>query len=142
MGIGIEIGCRGCNYSSKMINIGIGEDYFPRNFIDLDSEGALLPRLIQSKKTLDHIRELLSEKKAVEASDCSHKICRCAKCGKFYGRFFIRFDYEGGSYEVNYKCPACKTALKPIEGDLNLEQYPCPKCGKHSLYICGGMDWD
>ena len=143
MGGSYEVSCKECDYTKRFM-IGIGMMYSPQNIVDLDSEFALLTDLIRSKKTLAHIRELLNEKKAVLADGYGHKVYRCPKCGEFYERFCIRLNYEDGSFEVEYKCPKCKTALKPFKGDIVLEKYPCPKCGRHSLYESKTVDilWD
>lgn len=106
----------------------------------------MLPSLIRSKKSVDFINALLAVKGAVIADNYGHEIYRCPKCGEFYGRFFIHFD--GGSFEVGYKCTKCKTALESIKYDTSddagweakriiLEKYPCTKCGKHSSYEGG-----
>lgn len=56
----------------------------------------------------------------------------------------MSFDYEDGRYQLEYKCPECKTALKQIESYLNeldgnkiekidFRDYSSPKCGKDTL---------
>lgn len=130
--------------------------YSPYHLRDFDSEFALLPYLIRSKKTIAHIKELLADESAVIADDYGHGIYRCNKCGEFYERFYIRIEFDGGSYEVSYKCPKCKVKLNQLLSDdrnedddweeksINIDKYPCPKCGKHSLYEGGLMmlwDW-
>lgn len=156
MGSTNGISCRECDYS-KDFKIGIGMMYSPYNLRDFESEFALLPYLIRSKKSIAYIKELLNDKNAVIADGYGHEIYRCPKCSEFYGRFFIHLDYDGGSFEVEYKCTKCRTSLKQIDYDakeedeyecggkvMALEQYPCPKCGKHSLYEGGTimMLWD
>jgi ssDNA-binding Zn-finger/Zn-ribbon topoisomerase 1 len=153
MGSSFGISCRECDYS-KNFKIGIGMMYSPYHLRDFDSEFALLPYLIRSKKTLAHIKELLNEKNAEIADDYGHKIYRCPKCGEFYGRFYLRLEYDGGFFEVEYRCTKCKKALKLFDYDvievggsekeINLEKYPCPKCGKYSLYEGGTLSilWD
>ena len=147
MGQSFGISCRECDYT-KNFRIGIGMMYSPYSLRDFDSEFALLPSLIRSKKTLAHIKKLLEEENAEIADGYGHEIYRCPKCGDFHGRFYLRLEYDGGSYEVEYKCPNCKTGLKLIDYDINevegwqekeinLENYPCPKCGKYSLYEGG-----
>jgi len=154
MGSSYEISCRECDYT-KNFKIGIGMMYSPQNLRDFESEFAMLPYLIRSKKMLAHIKELLSKKSAVIADGYGHKIYLCPKCGEFNERFFIHLDYDDGSFAVEYKCTNCKTALKAIDYDvtatdeweekeINLEKYACPKCGKYSLYEDGTMMmmWD
>jgi uncharacterized protein with PIN domain len=129
--------------------------YAPHNLIDFKAENPLLPSLIRSKKMVDFIKELLKDKNAIITDGYGHEIYRCPKCGEFYGRFFIHLDYDGGSFEVEYKCPKCKVTLERIDykhfndnyGDekrVSLEKYPCPKCGVYSL--CDGEEahvlWD
>jgi DNA-directed RNA polymerase subunit RPC12/RpoP len=60
----------------------------------------------------------------------------------------------GVFFEVEYRCTKCKKALKLFDYDvievggsekeINLEKYPCPKCGKYSLYEGGTVSilWD
>jgi hypothetical protein len=55
---------------------------------ELNSEFAILPTLIQSKKTIEHIRKLIEEENAVIADGYGYDTYRCPKCGEFYGRFF------------------------------------------------------
>ena len=143
MGTSYGISCRECNYK-KTFMVGIGMIYSPQNLIDFESKHALLPSLIKSKKAVIYIKELLNGENAV-ITDYNYKVYRCPKCGEFYERFFIHLDYDGGRFEVEYKCPKCKVALKSIdyngkkvdrwkEKEINLEKYPCPKCGKCSLH--------
>jgi len=123
--------------------IGIGMMYDPHMLEDEDSASKFLPSIIRSKKAVAQIRALLQEKAAVIAVDYGHNVYRCTKCGEFYGRFFIHLDYDGGSYEVDYKCTKCRTSLELVGNDaghrmgevaIDLQKYPCPQCGKHSLY--------
>jgi DNA-directed RNA polymerase subunit RPC12/RpoP len=111
--------------------------YSPKNLIDFESDFALLPYLIRSKKTVSHIKGMLNSKNALIADNYGDEIYRCPKCGEFYERFFIHLDYDDGSYEVEYKCTRCKNALKPIDYDvkdvdgweekeINLEKYCLP----------------
>ncbi len=153
MGSSYGISCRECYYR-KDFRIGIGMIYSPNNLKDIDSEFALLPSLIRSKKTLEQIKTLLKEENAEIADDYGHEIYRCHKCGDFYGRFYLRLEYNGGTYEIEYKCPKCKIRLKLIDHSvsaidamqekvINLEKYPCPKCGNYSLYEDGvEILWD
>lgn len=154
MGSSYGISCRECDYSKDFM-IGIGMMYNPYSLRDFDSEFALLPHLIRSKKSLAYIKKLLNEKNAEIADGYGHEIYRCPKCGEFHGRFYLRLEYDGGSYEVEYKCPKCKAGLKLIDYDINevegwqekkinLEKYPCPKCGNFSLYEDGNglILWD
>ncbi len=156
MGRSFGISCRECDYRNNFM-VGIGMSYDPQSMMDVESEFALLPSLIRSKKALDQIKELINEKSAKISGYYGHEVYRCHKCGEFYERFFIRLDYEGGSFVVKYKCPKCRVNLKPIDENLgkvsgwaekkiNLEMYPCPKCGKHSLYEGGPFNinimWD
>lgn len=125
--------------------------YSPHNLRDFDSEFALLPCLIRSKKTVAHIKNLLSDKNAVINDDYGYEIYRCRKCSEFYERFHIWIDYNGGSYEVSYRCPKCKINLDQIFSDdsseddackektANFDKYPCPKCGKHNLQEGGSV---
>ncbi|TEB06566.1 hypothetical protein Psch_00098 [Pelotomaculum schinkii] len=149
MGSSYAISCKSCDYKKSFIT-GIGMMYAPHNLTDFEADNPLLPSLIRSERSVDFIKALLANKDAVIADSYSHEIYRCPKCGEFYGRFFIQLDYyDGGSFEVEYKCPKCKVALKPIEYDafdddvcedkrISLEKYPCrPKCGKHSLFEGG-----
>ncbi len=153
MGASFGISCRECDYTKDFIT-GIGMMYSYQNLIDFDSEFALLPALIKSKKTLAYIKGLLSEKNAVIAG-YGHEIYHCPKCSEFFGRFYMHLDYDNGSFEVEYKCTKCKSPLKQIEYDsikvdgweekkINLANYFCPKCGKQSLYEGGTVItlWD
>lgn len=125
--------------------------YSPHAVADLDCKDPLLPSLIKSKKAIDQIRHLLKEKKA-KISNYGHEVYCCPKCGEFHGRFFIHLDYDGGSYEVPYRCGKCKVALKLVDYDLDngwgekrvdLAKYPCPQCGKHTFTEGGSMImWD
>lgn len=144
MGTSYGISCKECDYSKNFM-IGTGMMYGLDNIIDFDSEFPLLKQLIRSKKARSHIKQLVSEKNATIANDYGHAIYRCPKCGEFYERFFIHLDYEEGSYEVEYTCTKCKTELEILLHqkrspfgwgleEINLEKYPCPKCGTHSLY--------
>jgi hypothetical protein len=54
---------------------------------DCDYEFAFLPYLIRSKKTISHIKELVSDENAVIADDYGHEIYRCIKCSEFYESF-------------------------------------------------------
>lgn len=145
MGSSFGICCKECDYS-KNIQIGIGIRYSPHNLMDFDSDFAILSSLIRSRKTVEHIRKLDEEENAVIADGYGHDTYRCPKCGEFYGRFFIRLDYHGGCFEVDYKCTKCRTVLQRVNCDFtesfhseekttNLESFPCPKCGKRSLYV-------
>lgn len=147
MGGSYAISCKNCDYSNSFIT-GIGMMYAPHNLTDFEADNPLLPSLIRSKKTVDFIKELLRDRNAVIADNYCHEIYHCSKCGEFYGRFFIYLDYDGGSFEVEYKCTKCKTVLEPIKYDISdddgcetkrirIEKYPCPKCGKHCLYEGG-----
>jgi len=137
MGSSVTIKCKECNYTKSFIT-GAGMMYSTQRLMDFESEFALLPDVIQSKKTVSKIKELLSEHGAVIADNYGHRIYHCTKCGEFHERFFIHLDYDDGSFEVDYKCPKCKANLSPInkweEKAINLKKYPCPKCGKHGLY--------
>ncbi len=157
MGNSVEICCDVCDYK-KSFDLGVGMMYGPNNIIDIDSEYCILPGLIKSKKALAHIRELVEDKKAVLADDYGHEIYRCPKCRELDSRFFIHLDFEGGSYEVAYRCTKCKAKLKVIDYDIippedededeikamNLEKCPCPKCGKFKLYedYSNEVRWD
>jgi ssDNA-binding Zn-finger/Zn-ribbon topoisomerase 1 len=151
---GCTYGSRECDYT-KDFRIGIGMMYSPQNLIDFESDFALLLNLIRSKKAISHIKELLNSKNALIADNYGHEIYRCPKCGEFYERFFIHLDYDGGSFEVEYKCTRCKHVLNPIdyeikdgngreEKEINLKKYPCPKCGNYKLYEGGSLEmmWD
>lgn len=148
MGISYGISCRECDYSECFI-IGIEMFYCPSKIMDFDSEITPLQGLISSQETIDHIRSLLQEKKAVFADNYGHEVYHCPKCGEFFGRFYIRLDYDGGFYEVEHKCPKCDVKLNLIEHDVaednwgekqrHPEKYPCPKCGKYCLYESGDM---
>lgn len=154
MGSSYSISCEECDYTKTFL-IGIGMGYSPSSLLDFDSEFALLPRIIKSKKALSHIKLLLNEKDAVIADGYGHEVYRCAKCNEFYDRFFIHLDYDSGEYEVDYKCTKCKSVLERINCDPEaedgfedeknvLEKNPCPKCGNYSLYE-GGLTiimWD
>lgn len=123
---------------------GLEMMYTPYNLMDFEAENPLPNSLIRSKKTVDFIKELLRDKNAVIADNYGHKIYRCPECDQLYGRFFIHQDYNSGSYETEYKCSKCKTALELIGEDISdeddwktkrirIEKYPCPKCGKKCL---------
>jgi len=154
MGSTYGICCKECNYR-KSFKIGIGMMFSPQNIMDLKSEFAMLPRLIQSKKTIDEIEELFNNKGTVLASDYGYEIYHCQKCGEFFERFFIRLEFDDYTFEVEYKCPKCKINLKQIKYEvqvldgskvkkINLNRYPCPKCGKNGLYqdSTAMMFWD
>lgn len=143
MGSSYGISCTECDYS-KSFTIGIGMRYSRQNLMDFESQFALLPNLISSKEVLTQIIELINEKGGIITDDYGHEIYRCPKCGEFYERFFLHLDYDNGSFEIEYKCPKCKTNLQKIhekvengnryiKKEINLKKYPCPQCGKHSL---------
>lgn len=143
MGRSYAISCKNCDYKNRFIT-GIGMMYAPHNLTDFETDNPLLPSLIRSKKTIETIKSLLTDKGAVIADNYGHEIYSCPKCGEFHGRFFIHLDYDGGSYEAEYKCSKCKTLLELIKHDssdnagwrdkeVSLEKYPCPKCGTYSL---------
>jgi len=147
MGSSYAISCKSCDYKNSFIT-GVGMMYAPHNLVDFEADNPLLPSLIRSKKAIDSIKALLTDKNAIISDNYGHKIYRCPKCGEFYARFFIHLDYDGGSFEVEYKCSKCKTPLNLIEyatpdddsyenKRVSLEKYPCPKCGKHSLHEDG-----
>lgn len=144
MGTSFEVYCLSCDYN-KNFQIGIGMMYSPYNLLDFSSELALLPRLIHSEKKITHIKELVIGKNAQIADEYGHEVYRCIKCGEFYERFYLSLEYDGGSYKISYECPKCEVELERIsynnnEDDdlevksINFDKYPCPKCGKHSLY--------
>lgn len=153
MGSNCLISCRECFYMREF-RIGIGMLYSPEALKDLDSKYALLPDLIKSEETLAHIRELLEEKNADIVDGYGHRIYRCPNCGEFQENFYLRLDYDGGSYEVPYNCPECGAPLELVDlntggsgwGEvepLDIKKYPCPQCGKHGLqYSEGGILWD
>ena len=121
--------------------------YDPHNLTDFDSQFALLPYLIRSKKTVVHIKQLLNEKNAELVDDYGHKIYLCPKCGVLCERFYLRLEYDGGSYEVAYRCTKCKAVLIKLDADektekINFQPYPCPQCGKHGLYQTISGLWD
>ena len=145
MGSSFGICCNECGYS-KNIKIGIGMRYSPSNLMDFDSDFAMLPSLIRSKKTVEHIRILIENQNAVIADGYGHDTYRCPKCGEFYGRFFIHLDYPGGSFEPEYKCSKCRFNLERVNCDFThgydadekhelLASLPCPKCGRNTLYV-------
>lgn len=131
MGANVEICCKNCGYSKDFIT-GVGYLYSPQNLRNFDSDFAILPGVIHSKKTLAYIKELLTEKNAEIANGYGHKIFRCVKCGELFERFYIRLNYDEGIYEVAYKCPRCKGSLKPIDL-VKIRDCPCPKCGQLTL---------
>ncbi|MCZ2338381.1 MAG: hypothetical protein LC127_09285 [Chitinophagales bacterium] len=57
--------------------------YSPSNLMDFDSDFAMLPSLIRSKKTVEHIRILIENQNAVIADGYGHDTYRCPKCGEF-----------------------------------------------------------
>jgi len=129
--------------------------YSTGNLRDFSSEHALIPSLIRSKKTAADIKELLLEKEAVIADGYGHEVYACSKCGEFYSRFLIRLNYDGGSYEREYKCTKCSSALKVAthlvsddddewgEQGVDWAKYSCPQCGQHSLFENGPLLlWD
>lgn len=155
MGSSSGIACKKCDYT-KNFRMGIGMMYFEPNLTAVEGDSALLPHLIKSKKTQSYIRELFDTKNVTIPHTYGHDIYNCESCHEFYNRFFIHLDYEGGSFEPEYKCPKCNKILKLIDytileeeeywpqKEVNLEKYPCPKCGEHSLYEHGGEHilWD
>ncbi|MBP1765041.1 MAG: hypothetical protein H6Q65_2099 [Firmicutes bacterium] len=154
MGSSYGICCKECDYA-KSFKVGIGMMYSPLNLMEANSEFALLPSLIRSKKTVKYIGILLMDKRAVIADDYRHAVYRCPQCGEFYERFFIHLDYDNGSFEVEYKCTKCKAKLELIEHEIvtdegwkereiDLQRYPCPRCGKNGLYEDGSLMimWD
>lgn len=136
MGHSFGIKCNECDYT-KSFRMGIGMMYSPYALIDFDSEFALLPYLIPSKKTHQLVRNLIENKNGSFADGYEHSIYRCSKCGEFYGRFFFHIDHDDGSFEPAYKCTKCKKTLDlfelPQHGQADLSLYPCPQCGKKSL---------
>lgn len=128
--------------------------YDPISVLAIDGEGALLPSLVRSKKTIAQIRKLVDEKGAVLAYGYGHSIYRCSQCSRFYGRFFIHLDHRAGSYEIEYRCYKCRIPLKRLNIDdndqrrephesENLHECACPKCGARSLWSMSEMViWD
>ena len=148
MGSSCLISCSECFYM-KELKIGIGMMYSPELLMDLDSEFALLPDLISSKEILADIRMLLEEKDAEIADGYGHQVYRCPECNDFFDQFYLRLEYESGSYEVKYICPECGVSLERLALDVvekkpvALEKYPCPKCGNYSLQCSEGpILWD
>ena len=144
MGSSYKISCKKCNYT-KCFKIGIGMMYSPQNLGDFESKFAILPHLIRSRTVIAYIKKLMRDRGAEIADGYGHKIYRCKKCGEFYERFFIHLDYDGESFEVDYKCTKCKSVLEIIdydikgrcggqENEMDFAKYRCPKCGEHSLY--------
>lgn len=148
MGSSCLISCSECFYM-KELKIGIGMMYSPELLMDLDSEFALLPDLISSKEILADIRMLLEEKGAEIADGYGHQVYRCSECNDFFDQFYLRLDYDGGSYEVKHICPECGVSLERVDLDVvekksvALEKYPCPRCGNYSLQCSEGLIlWD
>jgi hypothetical protein len=54
--------------------------YAPHKLTDFEADNPLLPSLIRSKKAIDFIKELLTDKGAVIADNYGHEIYRCPKC--------------------------------------------------------------
>lgn len=153
MGLIYEIRCKSCEYE-KEVWIGVGMSYSPQNIMDFDSKYSILPRVIHSKKTVDHMRKLIEEDDADILGRYGHDLYRCPKCGEFHVKFYIALDYPDGGFEPDYRCGKCKISLERVADDFLgeydceedqenlLEGLPCPHCGKKSLYmICGGF-WD
>lgn len=154
MGSMLYIKCKNCDYSREF-TIGIGMSYDPFWLMDFDAKPCMLRGLVRSKAVFEKIRELVREKGAELADRYGHWVWRCPSCGGLYERFLLRLEYRGGSYEAEYKCPSCRVSLEPLEREIlekygfaesqiNISKYPCPQCGKHSLYRdeSQGMCWD
>lgn len=153
MGNSIGISCKECDYS-VIFWVGTSRYFHLDNLADFDTEITTFPELIDSENAVVYIKYLLKEKNAVIANTYRKEIYHCSNCDEFCDRFFIHLDYEGGSFEVEYKCPRCKAPIKPVDYDIilvndweerkiNLKKYPCPKCGKVRLYedFSTMIDW-
>ena len=127
--------------------MGVGMMYSPARVLDFDAEEWFLSSLIDSSRTLIRIKKLIQERGAQLKDNYGHEIYRCPSCHNLYNHFFLHLDYQGGSYEIPYKCPQCSISLEVIDYDLtlpeaeddeeertlNLTNTPCPKCGKKNL---------
>ncbi|MCF7911899.1 MAG: hypothetical protein K9M99_05190 [Candidatus Cloacimonetes bacterium] len=141
MGSSIQIKCSNCNYSETFM-LGIGMMYNPIRVLDFDPKHGMLPQMVRSKKTIEQIRTLIEDKHAELDRDYGHKIYHCNSCKMLFERFYIKLVYEGGIFEIDYKCPTCKSILEPVNRSAqndsdelpDLKNYNCPECGKHSLY--------
>lgn len=138
MGQSFVIKCAECGYKKDFM-LGIGMLYSPANVEGFDSEFAILPSLIKSKKTLEFVKCLLNEKHGRFADNYGHDLYHCSKCGEFYERFFYHIDHDNGSFEPTFKCPKCKVLLNKFvadeddRGNIDLSPFPCPKCGRNGL---------
>ena len=79
----------------------------------------MLADLITSKKTQLHVRKLIEERNAIISNNYGHDVYHCKSCSKFYSRFFIHLDFDGKSFEPNYKCPKCKKPLKLVDYNIS-----------------------
>ena len=151
MGFGFSIKCKNCDYSKEFM-LGIGMAYNPDRIMDFDSIYAFLPGLINSEDTIAEIRYLVKDKNAKLSGNYGNRIYHCPKCNILIGKFYFQLEHDDGSFEIEYKCSSCKTVLKQVgnrsgrysENNLNIKKYPCPRCGKHSLYedTSCGINWD
>ena len=154
MGIGLAVFCRECDYS-RHIELGVGMRYAPENILDFESGKPMLWTLIRSRKTVEQIKALVEEERAVMAGRYGHYIYRCPECGELHSRFFIHLDYSGGSFEPVYRCGRCRSTLSRVDhlsGEGFFEEriagiiasLPCPECGRRSLQIDDAVTimWD
>jgi len=154
MGTELNIKCFDCGYTKNII-LGIGMRY--GDVLSLDPSNTLLPTLFRSKKMIEEIKFLVNHKHATYDSSnfnsYGHELFRCNKCHEFYGRFHLELTHDDGTYKTEYNCPKCKVKLERLYSDkklelfeeqkLDIEKYPCPKCGKYNLVNFNGLVmWD
>ncbi len=145
----IMIKCKNCHYM-KPFQLGIGFAYSPNRLLDFDSKDSLLNYLIRSKKTLEHVKNLILEHDG-DFIDYDLKLHHCPKCSGFYARFYYQIQFTDGLFEPDYKCTKCKHKLDVVpeqkdhereEGVLDLSDYPCPECGEKSVSYYNSGNWD
>ena len=143
MGSSYQIKCKDCDYSKTLL-VGIGMMYSPESVLDLTSQFALLPNLVKSEEMLEKIEKFLNKAEGEIAADYGHEVYYCSKCKEFYGEFHIKLSNKNNKIEINHQCPYCRTELNRLDfNNINLSNYPCPICGKHSLVEGdGGILWD
>lgn len=153
MGHGGQLICFSCGYSfDVMLGIGMmqcGAFEVPKEKDDGTFDHRLR-KCIPNKAEYNLVRDLLLQKHGV-ALAYGYGLYRCSKCGKFKNLFHYRIKHDGGIYEPDYECKKCSVKLDYLgdeaeteEGptDIDVSQFPCPKCGKKPLLLGGGIMWD
>ena len=188
MGQQYRIKCASCNYSIS-ISKGVGMMYspnavfygrcddktqnwsvaFPDGYCEHDKP--LLLSLVKDKRIKKDAFSLLSSG-ATPDYGYGHDLYFCPECKRIENMFYFKLVSTTETYEPDYKCPSCDTALQQIEikqndddegkllDEFDLMQsednviefvdknkqtidWKCPKCGNDKLMFSGEMImWD